>query len=228
MKVNRYYTFIAVQALVSLLLLPFNLCAQLTTANVAGTVTDGKAGVVRDAKVTISNLENNEQRLTATNSTGGYEFTFVAPGQYAVSVEAPQFKISVAKLAVAGGDRARVDLAMEIGEFRQIVNVSPPSPLLHSDTSTVSATLPEAAVQNLPLRTRNPTDLAAMVPGGSEASSLNGLSSGQRPDDRRQTSSFSVNGQDDALNNYLIDGTDNNERTIGTIGVKPSIMLLER
>ncbi|MGH7484057.1 MAG: TonB-dependent receptor, partial [bacterium] len=52
---------------------------------------------------------------------------------------------------------------------------------------------------------------------------VDSLSSGQRPDDRRQTSSFSVNGQDVELNNAQIDGTDNNERIIGTIGVKPSI-----
>ena len=32
-----------------------------------------------------------------------------------------------------------------------------------------------------------------------------------------------MNGQDVELNNETIDGTDNNERIIGTIGVKPSI-----
>jgi hypothetical protein len=67
----------------------------------------------------------------------------------------------------------------------------------------------------------------AIVPGASEASSIDGLSSGQRPDDRRQTSSFSINAHDEILNNILIDGTDNNERIIGTIGVKPSIDAIE-
>ena len=51
----------------------------------------------------------------------------------------------------------------------------------------------------------------------------NGLTSGGRPDDRRSTSGFSVNGQDDTLNNYVIDGIDDNERVIGTIGVKPNV-----
>ena len=46
---------------------------------------------------------------------------------------------------------------------------------------------------------------------------------GNRPDDRRLISSFSVNGQTDTMNNNLIDGMDNNERIIGTIGVRPSI-----
>ncbi len=46
---------------------------------------------------------------------------------------------------------------------------------------------------------------------------------GNRPDDRRLISSFSVNGQTDTMNNNMIDGMDNNERIIGTIGVRPSI-----
>ena len=61
-----------------------------------------------------------------------------------------------------------------------------------------------------------------MVPGANEGLP-NSLSSGNRPDDRRQTSTVSVNGQNDVLNNNLIDGMDNNERYIGTIGVRPSV-----
>lgn len=51
----------------------------------------------------------------------------------------------------------------------------------------------------------------------------NGLATGTRPDDRRLSSSYSVNGQDPVVNNNMIDGMDNNERVIGTIGVRPSI-----
>src|SRR5205085_1051411 len=51
----------------------------------------------------------------------------------------------------------------------------------------------------------------------------NSLASGNRPDDRRQTSAASINGALDNQNNHLIDGIDNNERAIGTMGVKPSI-----
>jgi hypothetical protein len=49
------------------------------------------------------------------------------------------------------------------------------------------------------------------------------VASGTRPDDRRQTSAVSINGAADTQNNQMIDGMDNNERYIGTIGVKPAI-----
>src|SRR5207247_5108411 len=64
--------------------------------------------------------------------------------------------------------------------------------------------------------------MVQMIPGASEGA-LSSLANGTRPDERRQTSSVSINGVNDVLNNQLVDGMDNNERTIGTVGIKPSI-----
>ena len=69
---------------------------------------------------------------------------------------------------------------------------------------------------------RNFVRLVQLAPGAHEGLP-NSLASGTRPDDRRQTSAISINGALDNQNNQLIDGMDNNERAIGTIGVKPSI-----
>jgi len=202
--------------------------AQLTTADVLGTVTDTSERALTTAKVTINNLKTSETRQTETTSAGTYAFTVLLPGHYSVSVKAPGFKTAtVSDLALVGGDRAHLDVTMSVGDTSEIVYVVAETPLLHTESSTVSTTVTDRAVQNLPLATRNLTALVALGPGASEASSINGLSSGQRPDDRRQTSSFSVNSQDEILNNVLIDGTDNNERIIGTIGVKPSIDAVE-
>ena len=96
------------------------------------------------------------------------------------------------------------------------------APIIQSDSATVGALLPETAVQDLPLNGRNVIGLVRGLPGANEGLP-NSLSSGNRPDDRRQTSTVSVNGQNDVVNNNLIDGIDNNERFIGTIGVRPSV-----
>ena len=94
--------------------------------------------------------------------------------------------------------------------------------MLQADNATVSSTVTEESVQDLPLNGRNFVQLVQLVPGANEGPG-NGLTSGGRPDDRRSTNGFSVNGQDDILNNYIVDGIDDNERIIGTIGVKPSV-----
>jgi hypothetical protein len=108
------------------------------------------------------------------------------------------------------------------GGTTETIVVEAQPPLLQTDSATVSSTVTEESVQNLPLNGRNFVQLVQLVPGANEGPG-NGLTSGGRPDDRRTTNGFSVNGQDDILNNYIVDGIDDNERVIGTIGVKPSV-----
>ena len=109
-----------------------------------------------------------------------------------------------------------------MGTLTETLTVTAQAPIIQSDSATVGALLPETAVQDLPLNGRNVIGLVRGLPGANEGLP-NSLSSGNRPDDRRQTSTVSVNGQNDVLNNNLIDGMDNNERFIGTIGVRPSV-----
>jgi hypothetical protein len=196
---------------------------QLTTADIVGTVTDATGAVVPNANVVLSNLGTNEKRTTHTSGSGDFAFTLLLPGHYSVSVQSPGFKVSTTQdLAVEAGDRARADAHMQLGAESTTIEVEAQTPLLQADNATVSSTVTEKAVQDLPLNGRNFVQLVQLVPGANEGPG-NGLTSGGRPDDRRQTAGFSVNGQDDTLNNYVIDGIDNNERIIGTIGVRPNV-----
>src|SRR5204863_8676538 len=114
------------------------------------------------------------------------------------------------------------DSQLQVGLLAETITVTAASPLLQTDTSTLSALVTEKAVQDLPVNGRNFVQLVQLVPGAFEGLP-NSLASGTRPDDRRQTSAISINGSLGNQNNQLIDGIDNNERTIGTVGVKPSI-----
>lgn len=202
--------------------------AQLTTADIGGAVTDATGAIVPNAKVVLTNKGTREQRTATTNSAGEYDFTFLQPGHYSVQITQSGFStFKVGDIAVNGGDHGRADAKLVVGDTAQTVEVSSQSPLLQADTATVSTTITQEAVQDLPTATRNLTSLVQLTPGVNEAATVDGLNSGARPDDRRQSSSFSVNGEDSELNNNQIDGTDNNERIIGTIGVKPSIDSIE-
>jgi hypothetical protein len=196
---------------------------QLTTADIVGTTTDASGAIVPNASVTLTNLATHEQRTATTNQTGDFSFTLLPSGHYSITVKSPGFKTSTTNdLAVEAGDRARADAHLELGAESQTVEVTAQTPLLQAENATVSSTVTEKAVQDLPLNGRNFVQLVQLVPGANEGPG-NGLTSGGRPDDRRSTSGFSVNGQDDTLNNYVIDGIDDNERVIGTIGVKPNV-----
>ena len=179
--------------------------------------------MVPGATVVIKNLGTNAVRTVTSNASGGYAINLLPVGHYSVTVTAPGFKKqTTADLSVEAGDRATADEKLQLGASTETVDVQATTPLLQADNATVSSTVTAQAVQDLPLNGRNFVQLVQIVPGANEGPG-NGLTSGGRPDDRRSSASFSVNGQDDTLNNYVIDGVDNNERVIGTIGVKPNV-----
>src|SRR6201998_787989 len=198
--------------------------AQLTTADILGTVTDPTGAVIPNANITLVNLGTNEERIAQSNGSGDYSFTLLPVGHYSVTVKAPGFQASITKdLAVEAGDRARADARLQPGAESTVVEVTANTPLLQADSATVSSNVTAMAVQDLPLNGRNFVQLVQLVPGANEGPG-NGLSSGGRPDDRRTNAAgISVNGQDDTLNNWVVDGVDDNERIIGSIGVKPNV-----
>jgi hypothetical protein len=215
--------------LVGFLLLEPQARAQVATADLTGTVTDVSGGIVQNAKVTLENVGTHEDRVAQTNGAGNYTFTFLQAGEYAVKVEANGFKtLNIASVRLQAGDHGRGDAKLQIGQDSVTVEVTSANPLLQTEDATVSSTITTQAVENLPTSGRNLTSLVFLTPGVNEAASVDGLNSGQRPDDRRQTSSFTINGADPEINNNQLDGQDNNERVIGTIGVKPSLDMIEQ
>jgi hypothetical protein len=201
---------------------------QAGTADLVGTVHDTSGAVLSDAKVTLTNVDTNLQRTVQTSKTGDYAFTLLPIGQYRLAVEAKGFKqFTAADINLATGDRSRVNVEMTVGSVSETVEVQASSAgVLQTDSSAVGGLITERSVQDLPLNGRNVIQLATLTPGANEGPA-NALSNGTRPDDRRQTSAISANGQTASSNNYLLDGLDNNERVIGTIVVKPSIDALQ-
>ena len=98
--------------------------AQLTTADILGTVTDSTGAVVPKASVTLLNVDTNSQRTTVSNDSGEYDFTLLPVGHYTVTVKSSGFKTSTtSNLSVEAGDRARADVHLETGGATETVTV---------------------------------------------------------------------------------------------------------
>ena len=200
--------------------------AQLTTADVLGTVTDPTGAVVPSAKVTIVNAATGDTRTVQTASSGDFVVNLLPPGQYTVTVEAASFKRSVVNLALVAGDRARADAQLQVGEVTQTVQVEAQAPALQTDSSTLRDTVVARSVQDLPLNGRNYITLVQTTVGATMGPS-NSILSGTRPDERRQTANIIANGMNEVFNNQLLDGMDNNEREQFTLLIRPSIDAIE-
>jgi hypothetical protein len=197
---------------------------QVSTGDILGTVTDQSGAVAVGAYVKAVNLGTRETRTETTGDNGEFVFTALQSGHYSISVTAKGFKgFFVPDLTLSAGDRARVAAKLEVGQASETVQVNANvEPALQTDSSTVSTMATVEQLQDLPLNGRNYINIAQTAAGANEGPPAS-LAGGSRPDDRRQTSAISVNGQSDSNNDELIDGIDNNERVIGTTGVRPSV-----
>jgi hypothetical protein len=201
-----------------------SLHAQLTTGDVLGTVTDRNGAVMVASQVTLTSVETSAVRRLVTDQEGNFLFSALQPGDYILRIESSGFvPQQTAAFRVGAGDRIRSSAVLQIGSTTQVsVSDGAGSSALQTDTTTLLTTLSSQQALDLPLSGRNFIQLAQLAPGANEATE-NALGSGQRPDDRRQVSTLSANAQSDTLNQQLVDGMDNNEGSVGTIGVRPSV-----
>ena len=204
-------------------LVPHQVLAQVKTADVVGVITDKSGARVPGAMVTITNVATNVQHSVETDGDGNYLFTLLSPGRYRARAEKGGFKTAtVADIALSVGDRLKLDVELDVGQVQETVQVTAETPALQSQTSDLSTLIGGKAVEDLPVNSRNYVTLVQLA-AGAIYNTTDCCSYGGGPDDRRTPSNVSVNAQDNAQNNFQIDGMDNNERFVGTQTIKPSL-----
>jgi len=79
-------------ALYALILLPLSLAAQVTTADLIGTVRDSSGALVAGAQVTVTNEATGVSRTALTDAAGNYLITQLPPGRYVLTAELAGFR----------------------------------------------------------------------------------------------------------------------------------------
>jgi TonB dependent receptor-like, beta-barrel/TonB-dependent Receptor Plug Domain len=118
--------------------------------------------------------------------------------------------------------RARVDVALEVGGLEETTTVVASSPVLNTDSSEVGTVIEERAIKELPLNGRNFATLVYLTPGVTPGQAGENLS-GASTFNPRGASNFNALGHQANANAWLIDGIDNNEFTFNTVIVAPSV-----
>ena len=172
------------------------------TGSIQGTVSDSTGAVVQGAEVTVRNLETNASRTTTTSGTGVYSVPNLPVGHYEIAVKKAGFKtyrLDDVQLTVS--QALGVDAALEPGTVSEEVLVRASDvPPIDLETSQVSNLVDSRKMTDLPLLTRDPYSLILLSPGTIQSNS--GLGG------------FSVNGTRERNNNFLLDGTDNNDTSV--------------
>lgn len=137
-----------------------------TTGTMSGTVSDPNGAVVAGATVTVRNTATGAERSTTTNSIGAFTFTDLQPGNYSVTIENPGFKRALApSIVVEVSQTAQVTIMLEIGLGEETVTVTAAQDVVNTTTPSLTNTIDTRQVQDLPLPTRNPLELAGLQAG---------------------------------------------------------------
>ena len=140
--------------------------AQGNTGSILGSVTDSSSAVIPNAKMTITNKSTGVKAETTSDSAGNYLFNFLQPGVYRVDAEVSGFKrFQRDNISLEMTRQLRIDVAMETGQLTESVSVTAQTPLLETETGSLSTTIENRQVVSLPTIGRNPQDFRLLVPG---------------------------------------------------------------
>ncbi|WP_263356031.1 TonB-dependent receptor [Acidicapsa ligni] len=189
--------------------------AQGISATLRGTVRDSSGAALRGAKVIARNTDKGIERTTVTNESGDYVLPELPAQTYAITVSADGFQPRVYKGFVLQVDQeARLDANLTVGSVAEEVTVTTTAPLIQSEDSSNGAVIDEQKIKDLPLNGRNFWQLAQLNPNVSNPVSGSSLSA---------RGGFNIAGNREEVNNYLLDGVDNNDWTTGQPTVRPSV-----
>ena len=177
--------------------------AQLTRGFISGTVTDTTGAIMAGLQVRITNKATNISRQTVTNDVGFYRFVAIEPGAYAVEFRLAGFSTrTVDNITVNAAQEVVINQTMMVGGVTtEVTVIDTPGTEIAKTDATISRTIPERVIQEVPLTagTRDVTRLALLAPTVSRAPGSN---------------EFSANGQRARNNNFMLDGTDNNDLSV--------------
>ncbi len=144
---------------------------QSNVASVTGIVTDPTGAAVPQAKVSFLSLETGIETAVLTNEAGVYLAPSLLAGKYRVVVSAQGFKQKeIRNLTLGTAERLRLDIALELGELTERVDVEATVTPLMQESAEISETITAAEIRNIPLKTRSPYGLLVLTPGVSSTS----------------------------------------------------------
>ena len=190
-----------------------NLNAQTTTSGgLTGVVTDPSSAIVLDAFVEIKDNAKGTSQTTKTNREGIYQFFFLAPGQYTLTVTRDGFRSESRVVNVLLGPPVTANIGLEIEGGSTTVKVTGEAPLVHAENGDVSATMNQKQISEVPNPGNDLTYIAQSAPGAVMNTDI------------QTGTSFSILGMPGISYLYTMDGMNNNDNSFsvnlsGTLGL---------
>jgi hypothetical protein len=171
-----------------------------TTGALTGNVTDPSGAVISGAAVTLTSLATGQVRTATTDASGSYKFSLLPPGAYSVKFTANGFKTAeVSSVNVSITETPVLNEKLEVGAQASEVTVEATVETVQTQNATVGTLVGSKTVTDLPLSSRNYTQIIDLSPGVvANVASAAAVGNG--------TQDINVNGMGSDQNNYMMDG----------------------
>ncbi len=177
--------------------------SQATTGNIEGRVLDPNGAVVPNVNVSATNKDTGFGKTGMADAEGNFVFVLLPPGRYKVEAKAASgFQpATYDNVTVNVGGRTSLEITLSVGSGTTVVDVQADGATIETTRTSISSTVDERRVLNLPTNGRNFLDFATLTPGIVR--------------DPTRSGDLAVGGQKGTLNSIQIDGTSSDNTFFG-------------
>ena len=185
-------------------------------AQIHGRVSDATGAAIVGAQITASQFNTGLVRTTVSGSEGNYFLPNLPVGPYQLKVSATGFRNFLQTgIVLQVGETPEVNIKLVVGSVAETVEVRADAALVETHENSISTMIDNARILELPLDGRN---MVSLVMGSGAATNPtltsndlnstknygNGIANGP-------SQPISVGGGQENANNFLLDGSDNND-----------------
>lgn len=218
--------------LVMLLCSPMLVAQAGNEGRITGTVKDQTGAVIPNAQIDVTNEGTHFAQSTKTDSSGSYTFPVVPVGTYTLKASAAGFSpLEHTGIAVTIHSTVNHDLILAAGGQSQTVTVSAAAMQVETSDTELGETLESGKITSVPLNGRSYTDLLSTQSGitpvstsaAQSGSSGGSFASAIAPSGDLNPGQFSIDGQRESANGFLLNGANVVEAIASAAAVVPNL-----
>ena len=182
-------------------------CAQTTTSGaLTGVVVDQTGAVIPGALVKLSDFAKGSTDSAKTDSMGAYQFSFVRPAKYTLTIEHSGFEEERRAVVIQVGPTVTVNVTLRIATHGSEVLVTDEAPIIQAENADVSVTMNQKQISEVPNPGNDLTYIAQTTPGAVMNTDANGW-----------MAKFSILGMPGTSYAFTVDGLSITENTLNLV-----------
>ncbi len=197
------------------------------TGSISGMVTDPTGAVISGASVVATDTQTGVKTAVTTDTKGFYSLPTLAIGTYELQVTQTGFKTYTRTgLVIDANSALRVDAALHVGAISEKMEVRTDSVHVETESSQMGEVIAGKTITAVPLNGRAFTDLLALQTGVSPYNAVDTGMTGvndRSVDGGLNSGNQSVNGQREASNGFMVNGSNVEEGKTNGAAIIPNL-----